>query len=86
MRVGVADSLRVGVTAMPQKENDLKVILLAGLRGSGKSLCGRALQKMLNCGYLDLDETKGEGMEKFRKFYEIFIPGSTPSRLERVLT
>jgi len=38
----------------------LRVILLAGLRGSGKSLCGRALQNLLLCNYMDLDEGRGE--------------------------
>ena len=47
----------------------LKVILLAGLRGSGKSLCGRALQNLLSCGYLDLDEGGVNGPCKFEFFY-----------------
>ena len=43
--------------------DEVKVILLAGLRGCGNSLCGRALQQLLSCGYLDLDE-EGEIGEK----------------------
>ena len=55
----------------------LLVILLTGLRASGKSLCGRALEDLLTdpdsdqcCKYLDLDESGENGPLKFKFFYE----------------
>ena len=50
------------------------MILLAGLRASGKSLCGRAMKHLLldlgHCDYLDLDEGGKSGPSKFEFFYE----------------
>ena len=53
------------------------MILLTGLRASGKSLCGRALEDLLTdpdsdqcCKYLDLDERGENGPLKFKFFYE----------------
>lgn len=46
------------------------MILLAGLRASGKSLCGRALQELLGCSYMDLDESGVIGPRKFEIFYD----------------
>ena len=52
----------------------LQVILLAGLRASGKSLCGRALKHLLldlgHCDYLDLDEVEEKTPRKFELFYK----------------
>ena len=54
----------------------LKVILLSGLRASGKSTLGRALNLMLDLRenrYLDLDEQRTSGMMKYKHFYETCI-------------
>ena len=46
----------------------LHVILLSGMRASGKSLLGRTLSIMLDCHYQDLDEQGVTGMKKFEHF------------------
>ena len=60
--------------------SDLKVIFFAGLRGCGKSLCGRALQNLLECNYLDLDEAGESGGTKFEKFYHKCVQKITGKR------
>ena len=58
-----------------EEREPLKVILLSGLRASGKSLCGRALKLLfedqeLCCDYLDLDEVEEKTPLKFELFYK----------------
>ena len=46
----------------------LHVIILSGMRASGKSLLGRTLWIMLGCHYQDLDEQRVPGMKKYEHF------------------
>ena len=60
----------------------LKVILLSGLRASGKSLCGRALKLLfedqeLCCDYLDLDDVES-GPLKFELVYKRCLESMIP--------